>query len=114
MPHLILEICGLNEEELQSDPILKVAHDCVATSKLFDARRIKIRIYRTQDVSFGGKQKATIHAQLRMLPGRANQEVYDLCQTLVARLVALIPLEIEISVEAVVLNDKLLANSHFP
>ncbi len=86
MPHVIIEYSVGLMASSQVDGLLAELHRSIVETQLFTESHIKLRAYAANHSLVGGESKSFIHVQLRIKPGRRQEQKQLLSSTVLQTL----------------------------
>lgn len=105
MPHLIVEYASPLAEDVNIQQLVEAVFKGAVDSDLFDEKAIKARAIRIDDYWIGGAPQAFIHVEIKLLPGRDDEQKKDLSQKVFNQVSARVKENVTISVEVNDLDD---------
>ncbi|MCW8914529.1 MAG: 5-carboxymethyl-2-hydroxymuconate Delta-isomerase [Magnetovibrio sp.] len=100
MPHLIIEYAAELESDVDIQQLAKTAFDGAVASKLFTPANIKSRAHPVQAYWIGGKKVPFVHVNVKLLPGRTNEQKKTLTTSVFDAIKKLVGDAVKVSVEA--------------
>jgi len=102
MPHLIVEYAVSLADEVNIQDLVEAVFEGAVASGLFNPKAIKARAHACDDYWIGGTKQAFVHVEIKLLPGRDEEQKKDLSQRVYEKVSAHVKKDVAISVE---LND---------
>ncbi|PHS78880.1 MAG: 5-carboxymethyl-2-hydroxymuconate isomerase [Rhodospirillaceae bacterium] len=102
MPHLIIEYAAPLAEDINIQDLVEAVFTGAVQSGLFNTKAIKARAHACDNYWVGGTKQAFVHVEIKLLPGRNNDQKKDLTQRVFDQVSAHVKDDVAISVE---LND---------
>ncbi len=100
MPHIIVSYAKEIEDQTAPKKLVEAAWEGAAASGLFGKKDIKARALPVVDYITGESDKPFIHVDVKLLPGRTDEQKAALNKLVLDYLVAVVDENIEITVNA--------------
>lgn len=102
MPHLIVEYSTPLADDINIQDLVEAVFEGAVESGLFNLKAIKARAHACDNYCTGGAKQAFVHVEIKLLPGRDEEQKKDLSQRVYEKVSAHVKKDVAISVE---LND---------
>ena len=91
MPHFIIDCSATIVKRIPTRQLLRLVHDTAASSGLFEAKDIKVRLRSFEEYTIGTDDCDFIHVFANIMEGRTTEQKKALSESIVGQLKALFP-----------------------
>jgi len=99
MPHLIIEYAASLGQDVDMQALTEAAFDGANATALFTPAAIKARAHPVEAYWTGGAKQPFVHINVKLLPGRTNEQKKALSESVFDHVTALLKTDVSLSVE---------------